>query len=228
MLPRQENGYLKYKNVPPYDLKWLPVDKDNNPVPEEQRVSFDPAAAWTEDRWVFCRRMSGDELCQHLFYDLCNFVWTCNKIYDNDLHEHQVVVLRRVFRIKDIDSFRSKFKGPLWVNTWDDAKCVWMTSKQIGLMSSEAMIIGPLAAMFGREIQQQLMASTLPRKIAADDFTLSVESGRTSLSKRKVDETWNQDVGADLRGTVQIQKYPGPAHHVVVQMPHGSHSHDTA
>ena len=111
-----------------------------------------------------------------------------------------MAVLKHVFRLRDIETFRQKFKGPLWVNTWDDSTCVWMTAKQIQLMSSEAMIIGPLAAMFGREIQQKLMAATLPSRIASEDIKFSVESGRTSLSQRKVDDTWNLAVGGDLRG----------------------------
>ena len=67
------DGHLKYVKVTPYNQKWLPKDADGTAMPDEKRISFDPAPVWTEDRWIFCRRMSGDEICQILFYHLATF-----------------------------------------------------------------------------------------------------------------------------------------------------------
>ena len=68
------DGNLKYAKVTPYNQKWLPRDADGNPIPEHKRVSFEPAPVWTEDRWIFCRRMTGDDICQILFYHLATFI----------------------------------------------------------------------------------------------------------------------------------------------------------
>ena len=64
---------LQYKDVTPYNLKRLRKDKFGNPLPEEERVRFEPAIVWLEDRWIFVRRMAGDELSQVLFYKLSTF-----------------------------------------------------------------------------------------------------------------------------------------------------------
>ena len=47
------NGNLRYEKVTPYNQKWLPRDADGNPIPDNKRVSFEPAPVWTEDRWIF-------------------------------------------------------------------------------------------------------------------------------------------------------------------------------
>ena len=52
------NGDLKYEMVTPYNQKWLPRDAHHKPIPEDRRVSFDPATVWVEDRWILCRRMT--------------------------------------------------------------------------------------------------------------------------------------------------------------------------
>ena len=37
-------GHLKYMKVTPYDQKWLPLDAQRRPIPENKRVSFEPAS----------------------------------------------------------------------------------------------------------------------------------------------------------------------------------------
>ena len=74
------NGHLKYEMVTPYNQKWLPRASDGTPISEGKRVSLNPTVAWTEDRWIFCRRMSGDDLCQILFYKLATLVWRKNHL----------------------------------------------------------------------------------------------------------------------------------------------------
>ena len=82
------NGNSKYEKVTPYNQKWLPKAADGNPIPDDKRVSFEPAAVWTEDRWIFCRRMSGDEICQILFYHIATFIWVKNKLSADQIHDH--------------------------------------------------------------------------------------------------------------------------------------------
>ena len=70
------NGDLKYEMVTPYNQKWLPRDARHKLIPEDRRVSFDPATVWVEDRWLLCRRMTGYHLCQILFYHLFFLICT--------------------------------------------------------------------------------------------------------------------------------------------------------
>ena len=85
----------------PYNLKWLRKDKFGNPLPEEERVRFEPAIVWLEDRWTFVRRMAGDELSQKLFYKVCTFIWTTNDIEGYEMQRHQDALIIAVFGYED-------------------------------------------------------------------------------------------------------------------------------
>ena len=86
------NGRLKYVRVSPYNLKWLKKNQKGEPVPEGQRVEFEPVSVWLEDRWTFVRRTAGDELTQKLFYKVCAFIWTTNDIaMGDDIQRYQDV-----------------------------------------------------------------------------------------------------------------------------------------
>ena len=180
------NGNLRYEKVTPYSQKWLPRDADGIPIPDNKRVSFEPAPVWTEDRWIFCRRMSGDEICQILFYHLATFIWVKNKLSDEQIHEHQVSLLTSVFNVSEIREFKEKLDNPVQVTTWDGQTRVWMTVDQVDRMYKEMCLLGPMAAMFGREVQQTLMSPNPPNKIPVEDFQYSVNSGRASLSQQRV------------------------------------------
>ena len=91
------NGGLKYEKVTAHDQKWLPKRSDGSLMPDDKRVSFEPVVAWTEDRWIFCRRMSGDEICQILFYHMATFIWRQNALNAHQMHDHQVSLLTTVF-----------------------------------------------------------------------------------------------------------------------------------
>ena len=80
ILQVMSNGRLRYVDVTPYNMKWLPKDTSGRRLEDSQRVRFEPALVWTEDRWIFCRRMAGDNLCQRLFYELAIFIWRANGI----------------------------------------------------------------------------------------------------------------------------------------------------
>ena len=83
------DGRLFYEDVTPYNSKWLKRDRFGNVTPEAQRVRFEPAIVWLEDRWTFVRRMAGDELSQKLFYKVCTFVWSTNQIEGQLMQQHQ-------------------------------------------------------------------------------------------------------------------------------------------
>ena len=61
-----------------------------------------------------------------------------------------------------------------------------MTVDQVDRMYKEMCLLGPMAAVFGREVQQTLMSPNPPNKIPVEDFQYSVNSGRASLSQQRV------------------------------------------
>ena len=80
------------------------------------------------------------------------------------------------------------------VTTWDGQTRVWMSVEQVDKMYREMCLLGPMAAMFGREVQQTLMSPTPPTKIPVDDFQYSVDSGRASLGKERIKLSWREAV----------------------------------
>ena len=104
-----------------------------------------------------------------------------------DIRDCQKSLVESVFKAGDIREYVKSLGQSIQVMTWDQKVMVWMTSGQIHEMFLETSIIGPLAAMFGREFQQYLLVSMPTDKIAVTDMQFSVNSGRASLTDKKID-----------------------------------------
>ena len=81
------------------------------------------------------------------------------------------------------------------VPTWDGKTRVWVPPDQLVRIHKESCMIGPLAAIFGREVQQFLMVNPNAKIIAMTEFQNSVDSGRVSLSQQIADK---QSEAADM------------------------------
>ena len=170
----------------PYNQKWLPKDSEGRDIPDHLRVSFNPATAWVEDRWLLCRRMSGDTICQILFYHLCTFIWQHNDLDPREVQERQDALLNSVFQVNNIREFKNSLNDTVQIMTWDGNLLVWMSKEQIHNMFLETCTLGPLAAMFGREFQQYLLVNKGTNKIPKVELEYSVNSGRTSMSDKRI------------------------------------------
>ena len=163
------NGRLKYVRVTPYNLKWLKKNQEGEPVPEGQRIKFEPASVWLEDRWTFVRGMAGYELTQKLFYKVCAFIWTTNDIaLGDDVKRHQDVVIKEVFGYSDKHQFLKYEKQATEVTTWDGKDRAWISSQCLNRMVTLIGIRGPFAGVYGRAVEQYLMEKmpdTIPEKM---------------------------------------------------------------
>ena len=66
-------------------------------------------------------------------------------------------------------------------------------------MFKEILLFGPLAAMYGKEIEQILMQNHMPDLVSEADFAFSIHQGRTAVKKvplraPSVDESNEEDV----------------------------------
>ena len=64
-------------------------------------------------------------------------------------------------------------------------------------MVTEIGLLGPLAAVYGREIDQILMQNDMPDKIPVDDFAYSVERGRASIKLGVLRSSYQTHYAAD-------------------------------
>ena len=65
-------------------------------------------------------------------------------------------------------------------------------------MFKEVLLLGPLAAMYGREIEQILIQNYMPEMVSEVEFAFSVQQGRASIKKlpmraMNVDESYEEE-----------------------------------
>ena len=174
------------------------VGQNRQEVPESKRERFEPSEVWTEDRWIFVRRMAGDELCSVLFYKMATFIWRSNEIQGTEMREYQDALITHVFSYNDKDEFLPKVKSSIHVMTWDGRNRIMLDAEYIEKMFKEILLFGPLAAMYGREIEQYLIQNYMPDLVPEYDFAFSVQQGRTSVKKiplrvLNVDDSYEED-----------------------------------
>ena len=73
-----------------------------------------------------------------------------------------------------------------------------LEAEYIDKMFKDILIFGPLAAMYGREIEQYLIQNYMPDLVPESDFAFSVQQGRTSVKKvplraMNVDESYEEE-----------------------------------
>merc|ERR1711873_367973 len=124
--------------------------------------------------------MVGDDLCQVLFCHLATFVWKQYQMDDESLKWHPSNLINKVFGIQNVADFIWRKNNPQYVPTWDN-KTRMMDKDQVVSVHKEACIFGPLAALFGRELQQFLMTNPEAKLIKQRAFQHSVDCGRTSV-----------------------------------------------
>ena len=97
------------------------------------------------------------------------------------MKNHQDKLITSIFKYDDRHEFLEKMKNPLTVETWDGKVRALMSVEYVNEMFREICFFGPLAAMYGREVQQLLMANEAPDKISMENFQYSVDMGRASI-----------------------------------------------
>ena len=109
ILQKNYQGNFRYQQVTEYNSKWLKKNKDGEQKDQKFYVPFEPSTVWTEDRWIFVRRMAGDELCQKVFYQMCTSIWCANGIETgSQLKGYQDALIEEVFGYEDKKEFIKK------------------------------------------------------------------------------------------------------------------------
>ena len=95
-------------------------NKDQEPKKPDEFESFEPSAVWTENRWMFIRRMVGDDFAQKLFYKVCAFIWSANGVAKGkEMQLYQDALIEGIFGWRDKVDFVRKEKEPTEISTWD-------------------------------------------------------------------------------------------------------------
>ena len=74
---------------------------------------------------------------------------------------------------------------------------MWMSKADIHRMFLEVCTLGPIVAMFGREFQQYLLEHEDTDKIPSEHMKFSINSGRTSMGERRLNQVYTEKVADD-------------------------------
>ena len=99
------------------------------------------------------------------------------------LWKHQSTLINKLFGIYDVNDFIWRKNNDQWVPTWDNKTRVRMTKDQIISIHKEACILGPLAALFGRDLQQFLMQNPKAALIKQEEMQYSIDNGRKAIKE---------------------------------------------
>ena len=124
--------------------------------------------------------------------------WRSNEIQGHEMREYQDALITHVFGDSHKDDFLPKVKSSLNVMTWDGKDRIMLEATYIEKMFKEVLLSGPLAAMYGREIEQILIQNHMPELVSEADFDFSVRQGRTSIKKlplraMKADDSYEEE-----------------------------------
>ena len=127
--------------------------------------------------------MAGDELCAVLFYKMATFIWRSNEIQGDEMREYQDALMTHVLGYNYKHEFLQKLKSSLDVVSWDGSSMIRLEPTYIERMVKEILLLGRLAAMYGREIQQILIPKYMPEMVSEQEFAFSVQRARASIKQ---------------------------------------------
>ena len=97
------------------------------------------------------------------------------------MREYQDALITSVFGYDDGNECWDKTKHAMTITTWDGKDRALISTDNIHKMYKEICLFGPLAGVYGREVQQILMQNEAPDKISMEDFAYSVQMGRAAI-----------------------------------------------
>ena len=99
------------------------------------------------------------------------------------MREYQDALITHVLGYTYKHDFMPKLRSSLNVVTWDGKGQVRLDADYIEKMFKEVLLLWPLAAMYGREIEQILIQNYMPEMVSEVEFAFSVQQGRASIKK---------------------------------------------
>ena len=112
-----------------------------------------------------------------------------------DIQQYQDTVITEVFGYTDKRDFLKYERLPTDVTTWDGKDRALISHFYLEKMATEIGILGPLAAVYGREIEQLLMGPKLPDLIPEKILSESASYGRASLRTAALRSSYQDQYG---------------------------------
>ena len=113
---------------------------------------------------------------------MCTFVWTANGIQrGHEVQQYQNALIEDVFGYTDRKLFLNQLSMPTEVETFNGEYSGYITEDFLKKLVTRIMIVGPLAAIFGRCIEQEIMKGTCKYFIKESEFEYSLRDAKVCL-----------------------------------------------
>jgi len=149
---------MRINFVVAYNNRYLVKDSYMNYKPRHEWELFYPETVWVEDRWLFVRRIFGDEFIGRIFYRFCD--WMRKKNYGEDkrsIEFHRNRCVQEIFR-QDKAIYHASYSEPVWAHTWDNRKSGYVSDKTLHRLQERVGLLGPVAGIMGRRLEAELQA----------------------------------------------------------------------
>ena len=89
---------------------------------------------------------------------MCTWVWIQNDVQKgSQLHGYQDALIKGVFQYKNPKTFIREARRPTRVQSWDGRVRGYFSYDTLNKLAAQIGILGPLGAILGRDIEQEIM-----------------------------------------------------------------------
>ena len=183
---RDKNGYPLWKRVIQYNACYLKKEGDFETSVENYK-KLDPVSMWQEYRWIFLRRILGDEFVQKLFMRCIQWTYVCNDIKDATLYERQDAIVNHLFKENPTEWFR-KYAVETYMSTWDGRYWGYVSKSTIQELAKRVNVFGPIAGIFGRDLEYEVVSKSRYKWIPTRVIENSIVNNLGSLNNDHFEE----------------------------------------
>ena len=137
---------------------------------------------WQDHIWIFLRRIFGDEFVQKLFMRCIQWTHVCNDIKSEARYERHDEIVIHLYNESPTEWFR-KYATEAYTSTWDGPYWGYASKSTIQELAKRVNVFGPIAGIFGRDLEYELVTKNRYDRIPPNIIETSVDNRPGSLNK---------------------------------------------
>ena len=124
---------------------------------------------------------------------MCTWIWLTSEIPKGPvLRQYRDSLIQNVSRYQNVKEFLRGEKEPTEITSWDGQVCGYFSYDKVKALVRQINILGPLAAIYGRDIEQEIMYPTSGTLISARKFNQSTNVPSTTLEATNLGQRPNE------------------------------------
>jgi len=151
---------------------------------------MNPAEIWVEDRWVFVRRMFGDELISKIFYRVISWIWTSSDLDTYAKQQLQNELLWEMFRQRGTHFCRD-YQSRVAVTSWDNRNQGYVTYNRIHQLAQNVALFGPVGGILGRHVEHELQLNPMLHLLSTSLMQRAQKESKVLKDNDLETESWS-------------------------------------